>query len=722
MPTIPEYVGQNGMQQDLNEICSGDQDCTNIEMGYLHLDRCKVRIQTSNEYNEPLPRDTWIDIEMPSTAPTRKKQDDASTNDQYPTKDTFCCRCDLVLTATSNQMVCQTERREDDCLSHHEQHRLPRLQLCEVGRFDGTIKDVNAQRDTRPSSKPHQALTPFSPICTCRKKRKKKRSDSALMMGLVLTCQDIGQIQVQSAKVRIQQFGKLTSFHSSWEQKHSPQPQADHAANVAGGTYYDVSILLTISFPHLLASSQSRTKHERRRIASHSSKKLLPASTQLLLSMVRSDWEKFGSILGPPPGSECTSVLPSRNSRRDPPALFPSQLSLEEVFQRISAARSSLDPVAHSTSGEILSSSAGASSLLALPQDVIELKIATFLRAKSVESLRRTCRTLHYMLRSVVPGMKLQLYAHQINSLSWMRRREIRHLEENDFLIPVVSDSHRAGSIGHGKLLPEDDGDAHRALTCGATVYLRERQYPQLHGTVLTSSTARDVRVSQDTGIEVDLPPDGALSRSVGHCGLLCDSPGLGKTISILSLILQTLGLSTASRAESSSVGDVSTRLDYSVDDERIFSEYWRENVVAEFRRPALNRLVSDLLRSDPESSFFLNPVDPVKDDCVDYFEVVKRPICFRDIRKKIQTDDYGGDFSSFSSDIELCFGYAMPAAFTCHCCCLKNSDFIPPYSNFHNFTGTRLCTTHLKTSCTRLHKECQPNSLHLWRTSSCVI
>ena len=661
---------------DKNGVNGMDQ--SNIEMGYLHLERCKVQILPTTEYNEPLQFGTWIDIAIPSTSLVGNKPLDVLSMYQSTSQITpppFCCRCNLVLAATSNQMAAEIERREDDYFYYYEQEYMPRLELCGGGpRYDGTVKDINSQRDARPSSKPQHPLSTASTSCTCQKRRKKKRSDAALLMGLALTCQDVGQIKIQSAKLKLLPKHDTIMNRPPLDQRQRSQPQPYQLTSKDEHSYYDASIVITMSFPHLLGRRQ-RTRDERRRIASHSSKKFLPASTQLLLSTVRSDWETFEEILTPPQRLDPVSVLAAQNRREDPPTMFPSQLSLEEVFKRISAAGSSLDSarVVQNTKigsihGEILSSPARVSYLLALPQDVLELKIAPFLRAKSLESLRRTCTTLHHMLRSIVPGMKLQLYAHQINSLSWMRRREIRHLEENDFL--ACTDRSCTDPVVGGnrwKLLPHDDGDAHRALTGGATVYLRPRQYCSFDGTGSQPSVAngvRGVRVAQDTGIEVDLPPDGALSRKVGRCGLLCDSPGLGKTISILSLILQTLGLSTACAENRPHELDVSAReevpsgeLDDSSDNERIFAEYWKENVVPAFRRPALNRLVSDLLRSDKESCYFLNPVDPEADDCLDYFEVIKRPICIRDIRKKIETNEYGGDFTLFLADVELCFG-----------------------------------------------------------------
>ena len=80
--------------------------------------------------------------------------------------------------------------------------------------------------------------------------------------------------------------------------------------------------------------------------------------------------------------------------------------------------------------------------------------------------------------------MKLKLYTHQIKSLCWMRRRETRQLEEKDFLEVTLTttaddslDNHQPPLVRPRVLLPQDDGDGHRAVTGGASVLLRPRQY-----------------------------------------------------------------------------------------------------------------------------------------------------------------------------------------------------------------------------------------------------
>ena len=69
-----------------------------------------------------------------------------------------------------------------------------------------------------------------------------------------------------------------------------------------------------------------------------------------------------------------------------------------------------------------------------------------------------------------------------------------------------------------------------------------------------------------------------------------------------------------------------------------------------------MNKLVSEFIKSDEMVDFFVHPVDPERDNCPDYYDVIKKPICFQDIRKKIDLGEYGDSFDLFLADVELCF------------------------------------------------------------------
>ena len=132
----------------------------------------------------------------------------------------------------------------------------------------------------------------------------------------------------------------------------------------------------------------------------------------------------------------------------------------------------------------------------------------------------------------------------------------------------------------------------------------------------------------------------------------MCDDPGLGKTVTILSLILRTFGLSVESAADAVESEDL--------DDAALFSFYWRSSSLTEHdRKPAILRLISQLIKSDKSSAWFVPPVDPKLDDCPDYFDVIQTPMSLQNVRDKYNKSDCR-DFGAFETDVRLCFANAM--------------------------------------------------------------
>ena len=131
---------------------------------------------------------------------------------------------------------------------------------------------------------------------------------------------------------------------------------------------------------------------------------------------------------------------------------------------------------------------------------------------------------------------------------------------------------------------------------------------------------------------------------------LLCDDPGLGKTITVISLILRSIGLST----------DTSIHQTPDQDHDNLFYLYWRSSFLTEqIRRPEILKLISTLIKSHEDSVWFVAPIDPVLDDCPDYFDVVSNPMCLRDIRDRCNRSSCE-DFEGFEADVRLCFSNAM--------------------------------------------------------------
>jgi hypothetical protein len=132
---------------------------------------------------------------------------------------------------------------------------------------------------------------------------------------------------------------------------------------------------------------------------------------------------------------------------------------------------------------------------------------------------------------------------------------------------------------------------------------------------------------------------------------LLCDDPGLGKTITIISLILRSFGLSTTCEIEH----------EQDKNDESLFHLYWPSSFLNDHvqRRPAIMKLISNIIKSDRESGWFVPPIDQFLQDCPDYFDIISTPICLQDIRAKYSKSNCS-DFKAFEADVTLCFSNAM--------------------------------------------------------------
>jgi hypothetical protein len=432
------------------------------------------------------------------------------------------------------------------------------------------------------------------------------RSDAALMVGLAHTCE---------GHIRIERFQLLVR---PWGESNEPREARQRAA-----------LVITFSIPSLAAEEQSKSK----RVS-----KALPSSVQLLYSMLRSDWDYLGKEMirlqdpirvnddfGRQIGND--ALL---GQERIP--LFPPKLSLEELYIRIRGS-SNQSFLLHKgpTQNECIMTS--------LPEDVLVTHLAPYLQAKSLDSLRCSCTHLHLSLRAVVPGLKLRLFKHQITSLDCMRRREIQELSEDRSLAPTYP------NVAYG-------GDMHRALTGGASVCMESRTNRQLR-----------YRVDQQFGKAFVTAPrsrrgtdEFSLARKSARGGFLCDEPGLGKSITVLSLILQSFGLQSKTDEEERLGGHSG---EFSVD--HVFRAYWKEEMTPVYQRPSLTRLLKAVERSHPMTWKFYSPIDPIDDEIDDYFDVVENPICFQSIYSRINTDSYySDDFTLFEADLKLCFENAI--------------------------------------------------------------
>ncbi|DAZ96789.1 TPA: hypothetical protein N0F65_005787 [Lagenidium giganteum] len=130
-----------------------------------------------------------------------------------------------------------------------------------------------------------------------------------------------------------------------------------------------------------------------------------------------------------------------------------------------------------------------------LPTTALQ-QVLSLVDARDLAALSGVCSMFQHMAYEIVPGLHLTLYRHQQRALKWMLFREASIRGDtkpmpHPFMLPATPDA------ALGKALDLVDMKVLNSATPGA----------------------RDV-----------------------HGGLLCDEPGLGKTITMLSLILRTKG------------------------------------------------------------------------------------------------------------------------------------------------------------------------------------
>eukprot|EP00957_Ditylum_brightwellii_P054677 4142743-Ditylum_brightwellii.AAC.1 len=136
---------------------------------------------------------------------------------------------------------------------------------------------------------------------------------------------------------------------------------------------------------------------------------------------------------------------------------------------------------------------------------------------------RRKCCIIPPSIFVELPSMLL----HQISSLEWMRKRESRTWTEADSMVGDDSDGNFVC------------GDLHKAATGGASVYLAPREKEcrdqgyNNSGYRLETRTGRPYDFSASGWVSSDHNPTNRMTqmRKIARGGLLCDDPGLGKTI-----------------------------------------------------------------------------------------------------------------------------------------------------------------------------------------------
>lgn len=125
-----------------------------------------------------------------------------------------------------------------------------------------------------------------------------------------------------------------------------------------------------------------------------------------------------------------------------------------------------------------------------------------------------------------------------------------------------------------------------------------------------------------------------------------------------------TKGISTESRtAENTTSIDAIPKnqeeASLTADDEQIFEEYWKEQIIPEFRCKALLKLFNSFLRCSPEINYFFDNFW-VKDLRARKIDVPEPSISLKSMRRRIDKSLYGDSILGFVADVESCFKIAI--------------------------------------------------------------
>jgi SNF2 family N-terminal domain. len=447
-----------------------------------------------------------------------------------------------------------------------------------------------------------------------------QRSDAILWMGTILKCQSLGFLRIESFKVL------FSGFVEQMEEEDTTRTTTDEdGQQTQTCVVVYASIAITISLPHLEHLSNTATSsildlqprsYDDEYLSTNSNG--FPPCGQLLFSLLRSDWGWLDAAMVHK--CEENNWKKQNASKRKAnhvhtESLFPKVLTLEELYSRLSMSaatsiRSSNNGIIESGEGKEFVVAAGD---LLLPEELLVYKLAPFLRSKSLDNLRSTCRYLHHVLRAVVPGLKLQLYPHQVTSLCWMRQREAQSMTEYDAMNLGPGNNRQHHHVGV---------DIFRSVTSGGVVSVvpRRRKCNECLWLVNAWSGACWINCNNNRH-DFNRIKTLAQSRKVARGGLLCDDPGLGKTITVLSLVLQTCGQST----EKVSGHDASL---IKIRDQEIVDAYWREMLVSQIRQDELLALILKLRKCDLEQYFQYPVIDILSDsERDDYQRVIKHPM-----------------------------------------------------------------------------------------------
>lgn len=680
-----------------NRICVDESDIIheNEEIGFFFIQDTIVTVQQCiNNSNKKRPntlssrnayvKDEWVDIHITEEneeennmvqTTEEKKEDEKNPKKANVGDSKICQRCNVVLLENNN-----------DTNSLEENGNVIRLEYrpSKDGFFNGLLKDslrcdwcmhvdecTSTSNSHKPASSFHTMTNKKTKARSQKKKIKRQRTDASLLMGNIFQCKDAGFVRIE--KFQILFCGEIcrndsddtttTEINQQMKIAEGNDGCNSKVSNDCHEHWKEVkcSLAITISLPHLENVSKSIVHQilENKEKATGNDdvqyddflttqSKGLASYSQLLFSLLRSDWSWLDETMK-------RLKLMNQNRLRSPKinhdqkhektddqsnttSVFPPSLSLEELYCRIRGASGhqteSFITVNNSMGGS--TNEHESSNICILPCEIMTTNIAAFLRAKSLHHLRMTCKYMNYILRGVVPGMKLKLYPHQVRSLQWMRQREMRCVTDDDALQTGCDNSAYSDNTLCGDLM--------RSVSSGSIIAVTPRRNHNegkkgsfWHINTWTGGCSIHYRNERLRTV--------ARCRSVARGGLLCDDPGMGKTITFLSCILQTFGQST----ERTNVGVQKKQ----VTDDLIVDSYWRENLVSFTRSKDLVSICMQLRKCDVQQYFEFPVQDCLSSDGYKkYISIIKEPTCLQDVLEKVQGDEYNDSIFEFAEDV----------------------------------------------------------------------
>ena len=308
---------------------------------------------------------------------------------------------------------------------------------------------------------------------------------------------------------------------------------------------------------------------------------------------------------------------------------------------------------------------------LPLPYDMLG-EICSFLDAHSLFNLSWCNTYLRDCTLPVIPGLQLRLYPHQLTSVWWMLQ------QENCYSKSLSCSKYRNSEFqvwNSRTILPCPSVDWYQLenrLGCHNTL---SSELPDYSGDftnesngILINFPRRSITPLFPSNAFGNPPIDGKSQCSSTRGGMLCDEPGLGKTVTILAVIMKTLGSVSRKPGKSSvdSTSAISLRRSLTVSRSRsvnpeylvtsgatlviipdVLMDHWKLQINSHVNpRIMKNVYFDDDLRNPLPSCDFLSRCDLV----VTTFKRLSvewqhgKPLCSLDVRKpKSYADEFQG-------------------------------------------------------------------------------